>query len=220
MSIPEVQLSAKAGDPSGLYLTLCCNLTSSYIDEINWPLETMISRKWTPNSHLKFSKTKKKRKKEEGKWGGQGEGSRKRRNVFSMVDWIMNGPSKVTHILMPRRDCQNVTFHGDKDCASVMKLSVLRGRVSWLAQYQHNGPHRRGAGGSELVVGDVITGVRVWCVGRKRTTSWGMQGSWEADRKARKQTNPQKEQPYETDLALQKLWFGPTKLTLTSDPRL
>ena len=63
----------------------------------------------------------------------------------------MNGPSKVTHILMPRRDCQNVTFHGDKDCASVMKLSVLMGRVSWLAQYQHKGPHRRGAGGSELV---------------------------------------------------------------------
>ena len=73
----------------------------------------------------------------------------------------MNGPSKVTHILMPRRDCQNVTFHGDKDCASVMKLSVLMGRVSWLAQYQHKGPHMRGVGGSELVVVDVITGVRV-----------------------------------------------------------
>lgn len=142
----------------------------------------MISRKWTPNSHLKFSKTKKKRKKkEEGKWGGQGEGSRKRRSVFSMVDWIMNGPPKVIHILIPRGDCQNVTFHGERDCAGVMKSWVLMGKVSWLAHCHHKGPHRREAGESELVVGDVIIGVRVWCVRRKRTTSWGVQGvlrSW------------------------------------------
>lgn len=126
VSIPEGQLAARAGDPSGLYLTLCWNRTSSYIDQINWPLETMVSRAWTPNSHLKFSKTKKKRKKkEEGKWGGQWKGSRKRRNIFSVVDRMMNSPPKFIHILIPRRSCQDVTFCGDRDCAGVIKLWVL-----------------------------------------------------------------------------------------------
>ena len=132
----------------------------------------------------------------------------------------MNGPPKVIHILIPRGDCQNVTFHGERDCAGVMKLWVLMGKVSWLAHCHHKGPHRREAGGSELVVGDVIIGVRVWCVSRKRTTSWGVQGVLRSWPKGKKTLNPQKEQPYETDIALQKLRFRPMKLILTSDPRL
>lgn len=79
MSIPEVQLSAKAGDPSGLSLPFWQDLTNSHIYQIHsWPLETMISRKWTPNSHLKSLKRNKKKKKKEK----EGE------KPVCMGDWI------------------------------------------------------------------------------------------------------------------------------------
>lgn len=44
-SIPEVQLSSKAGDTSGLYVTFCHHLTNCHIYQLNpWPLNPVTSR--------------------------------------------------------------------------------------------------------------------------------------------------------------------------------